>query len=178
MEPLILLPRDDHRLGEQAGVIDDFANQEFQDFIDALIRCGEENDGVGIAAPQVGKAYRLFIMAPRPNPRYPDAPLMEPTAILNPEILSVSEDMEKGWEGCLSVPGFRGLVPRHLGIEVAFLDRYGHRRQEHFTGFLARLFQHEFDHLEGILFPNRMEASDSLVTIAEFTQLTGIEVSK
>ena len=177
MEPLILLPRDAPLLASKANGIDDFEDPRFQAFIDDLMRCGDENDGVGIAAPQVGKSIRLFIMAPKPNPRYPDAPVMEPTAIINPEILNVSEEKEKGWEGCLSVPGFRGMVPRHLEITVAYQDRTGQHMRAHFSGFLARLFQHEFDHLEGILFPDRMEKEDPLVTLEEFTAITGITVS-
>ncbi len=177
-EPLNLLPRDDQKLIRKSADVIDYQDPEFQNFIDELIRCGDEHQGVGIAAPQVGKSFRLFIMAPKPNSRYPDAPEMPATAILNPVILSVSPEMEKGWEGCLSVPGFRGHVPRHLEIDVAFQDRFGEKRTAHFSGFLARLFQHEFDHLEGVLFPDRMEQGDALVTLEEFTALTGIVVSQ
>ncbi len=178
MEPLILLPRGDNRLTQKAAIIGSLLDPDFQDFIDRLIRCGAENDGVGIAAPQVGKSIRMFIMAPSPNSRYPDAPTMDPTAIINPEILQKSTEMEKGWEGCLSVPGFRGLVPRHVEIEVAYLDRTGQRHTAHFSGFLARLFQHEFDHLEGILYPERMIDGDPLVSLEEFSVLTGISVPR
>lgn len=174
---LILLDRDDQRLIRKSNDVIDYRDPEFQKFIDDLILCGDEHQGVGIAAPQVGKSIRLFIMAPKPNPRYPDAPEMPPTAIINPEILSVSEAKEKGWEGCLSVPGFRGQVPRHLEINVAYQDRFGEKRTTRFSGFLARLFQHEFDHLEGVLYPTRMEEGDALVTLEEFTALTGIVVS-
>ncbi len=176
MEPLILLPREDNRLTQKASNIGSLLDTEFQEFIDNLILCGQENDGVGIAAPQVGKSIRMFIMAPSPNPRYPDAPTMDPTAIINPEILQMSTEMEKGWEGCLSVPGFRGLVPRHVEIDVAYLDRTGLTRTAHFSGFLARLFQHEYDHLEGILYPSRMIDGDTLVSLEEFTALTGISL--
>jgi peptide deformylase len=162
----------------KAGRILDIADPEFQAFIDELIRCGHDNLGVGIAAPQVGKSLRLFIMAPQPNPRYPDAPSMEPTAIINPEILRVSEEMETGWEGCLSVPGFRAKVPRHLEIDVSFTDRHGAARTERFSGFLARLFQHEFDHLEGILYPERLAQGETLITLDEFTAQTGIVVPR
>ena len=119
---------------------------------------------------------RLFIMAAKPSPRYPDAPAMEPMAVINPEILRVSDEVETGWEGCLSVPGFRARVPRHLEIDVAFTDRHGASRQERFRGFMARLFQHEFDHLEGILYPERIARGESLITLEEFTAQTGIVV--
>jgi peptide deformylase len=176
METLYLLGREDRRLAQKASAIENILDPAFQAWIDSLIRCGQEQDGVGIAAPQVGKSIRLFIMAPNPNPRYPDAPTMAPTAIINPVIVHVSTEMEKGWEGCLSVPGFRGLVPRHCEIEVQYLDRMGQSHSAHFTGFLARLFQHEFDHLEGILYPERMIDGDPLVTLVEFTAITGIVI--
>lgn len=176
MNPLLLLERDDRILATKAGPVPDLAAPEVQEFIDALIRCGHDNLGVGIAAPQVGLSLRLFIMDPKPNPRYPDAPAMEAMAVINPEILEWSEEMETGWEGCLSVPGFRGKVPRHAHIEVTFLDRFGERHNERYSGFMARLFQHEYDHLEGVLYPERMEKGDTLVTLEEFTALTGIVI--
>lgn len=175
---LSLLDRGDERLTLKSGRILDISDPDFQAFIDALIRCGQENLGVGIAAPQVGRSLRLFIMAPRPNPRYPDAPEMEATAVINPEILRVSQEVETGWEGCLSVPGFRGQVPRSLEIDVAFTDRTGKERAERFNGFMARLFQHEFDHLEGILYPERLDRGEALLTLEEFTARTGIVVPR
>jgi peptide deformylase len=178
LHSLSLLDRADERLTFKAGRILDIADPGFQAFIDGLIRCGQDNLGVGIAAPQVGRSMRLFIMSAKPSPRYPDAPEMEPMAVINPEILRVSDELETGWEGCLSVPGFRALVPRHLEIDVAFTDRHGTSRQERFSGFMARLFQHEFDHLEGILYPERMAQGESLITLEEFTARTGIVVPR
>lgn len=176
MNPISLLDRQDPRLARKSDSILDLSDPDLQAFIDELIRCGHDNLGVGIAAPQVGQSLRLFIMEPKPNPRYPDAPHLEAMAVINPEILRVSEEMETGWEGCLSVPGFRGKVPRHLEVDVTFLDRSGQRHYQRYTGFMARLFQHEFDHLEGILYPERMAKGESLVTLEEFTALTGIVV--
>lgn len=179
MEPvpdaLALLPRDDGRLALQSRDVADLSHPDFQRFIDDLIRCGEENLGVGIAAPQVGLSARLFIMAPKPGPRYPDAPQVEPFAVINPEILRAYGDIQKGWEGCLSVPGYRGLVPRWEHVDAAWLDRDGNRRSATFSGFLARIFQHEFDHLEGILYPQRMDKEDPLLTLEEFAAKTGIQ---
>lgn len=174
MEPLSLLPREDERLTVKSDDIVDWADPAFQAFIDELIRCGEDNLGVGIAAPQVGRNLRLFIMAPKPGPRYPDAPAAEPMAVINPEILRRGETLEKGWEGCLSVPGYRGMVPRHVEIDVTFLDRFGVRHNLTYAGFLARIFQHEFDHIEGVLFPERMNKSDTLLTVEEYAALTGM----
>lgn len=176
--PLVLLERGDERLTIKSGRILDIEDPDFQAFLDALIKCGLDNDGVGIAAPQVGRAMRVFIMAPRPNPRYPDAPASEPLAVINPVVLKASDALEPGWEGCLSVPGFRAQVPRHQEIEVAFTDRTGRHLRGKFSGFMARLFQHEFDHLEGILYPERLEKGSSLITLDEFTALTGIQVPR
>lgn len=173
-----ILERGDERLTLKAGKVLDFADPEFQAFLDGLTRCGLDNQGVGIAAPQVGVSARAFIMAPRPNPRYPDAPARDPFAVINPVILAASAEMETGWEGCLSVPGFRARVPRHYAVDVEYVDRHGVPRQARFEGFLARLFQHEYDHLEGILYPDRLAQGNSLVTLEEFTALTGIEVPR
>lgn len=175
---LSLIPREDARLARRADPVLDFSDPAFQDFIDELIQCGEDNMGVGIAAPQVGRTVRIFIMAPKPGPRYPDAPLMEPFAVINPEILRLYGEVEKGYEGCLSVPGFRGLVPRYGSVDATWLDRHGLPMEGTFHGFTARIFQHEFDHLEGILYPGRMDKDDPLLTLEEFTAKTGIQVPK
>lgn len=173
-----VLERGDERLTLKAGKVLDLADPAFQLFLDELTRCGLDAQGVGIAAPQVGNPSRVFIMAPRPNPRYPDAPLVEPFAVINPIILGASTEMETGWEGCLSVPGFRAQVPRHLEVDVEFTDRQGLLRRERFSGFLARLFQHEYDHLEGILYPERLAQGNTLVTLEEYTAITGIQVPR
>jgi peptide deformylase len=176
--PLSLLPRGDSRLARRSDEVIDFSDPGFQHFIDELILCGEENSGVGIAAPQVGESLRLFIMAPKPGPRYPDAPQMEPFAVINPEIVRLYGEIRKGWEGCLSVPGFRGQVPRYESVDALWLDRHGQPMEGTFHGFTARIFQHEFDHLEGILYPARMDGGDPLLTLEEFAAKTGIQVPK
>ncbi|MCZ6555911.1 MAG: peptide deformylase, partial [Candidatus Dadabacteria bacterium] len=103
-------------LREMAAQVKNLEDEEIQNFIDNLIATAIEANGVGIAAPQVYESKRIFIISSRPNERYPNAPEMEPTAIINPEILSFSKEKEKDWEGCLSIPGIRGLVPRHKSI--------------------------------------------------------------
>lgn len=176
--PLALIKREDGRLARRSDAVLDFADPVLQRFIDDLIRCGEDNLGVGIAAPQVGCAVRLFIMSPKPSARYPDSPELAPFAVINPEILRSYGDIRKDWEGCLSVPGFRGLVPRFESVDAVFHDRFGNRQERTFTGFLARIFQHEFDHLEGILYPRRMEEGDSLLNLEEYAARTGIRVPR
>lgn len=145
-------------------------NTDINFLIDALIATATAANGVGIAAPQVSEPYRLFIVASRPNPRYPHAPTMEPTAMINPTILSHSDQIVKDWEGCLSIPGLRGLVPRYRAIEVEYTDRWGKRQHQQLTDFVARIFQHELDHLDGILFVDRLNILD-LVTEQEYQRL-------
>jgi len=136
---------------------------------DLLVTVAEAN-GVGIAAPQVYESLRLFVVSSNPNPRYPHAPRMEATAMLNPEILWASDDMEKDWEGCLSIPGLRGVVPRHSRIGVRYLTGNGEVREEEYAGFLARVFQHEFDHIQGIVFIDRLESTLELITENEYAR--------
>ncbi|WP_107666273.1 peptide deformylase [Cyanothece sp. BG0011] len=150
-------------LRQQAQWVTDITDEKLQQFIDTLLTTAMDAKGVGIAAPQVSQSYRLFIVCSHPNPRYPDAPLMEPTVMINPRLVSHSEEIIKGWEGCLSVPGVRGLVPRYQTITVEYLDRYGRLHQQEFTNFVARIFQHELDHLNGILFIDRVKNSENLL---------------
>jgi peptide deformylase len=157
-------------LREPAQPIADPADPAVQSLIDDMVVTVAEANGVGIAAPQVYQPLRLFIVAARPSPRYPKAPEMEPEPMLNPELLWSSEEMEMGWEGCLSIPGMRGLVPRHRSIRVRYLTRNGELREEEYQGFLARVFQHEFDHINGIVFLDRTE-SRNLATEKEYIRL-------
>lgn len=151
-----------------AGKITDPADPAVQALIDDMLVTVADADGVGIAAPQVYEPLSLFIVASRPNPRYPDAPEMEPTAMINPEIIWVSDEKEKGWEGCLSIPGLRGPVPRHRRIGVRYLTRKGEVREEEYADFLARVFQHEFDHVRGVVFVDRVESTRELITEKEY----------
>lgn len=130
-------------------------------------------NGVGIAAPQVYESLSLFILAPRPNARYPHAPLMEPTAVLNPQIHWKSDETEMGWEGCLSVPGLRGLVARHRRIGVRYLTRSGELRDVEYADFIARVFQHEYDHLQGMVFIDRVKDSRDLISEKKYFRMLG-----
>ena len=154
-----------------AEKIADPANAAVQALIDDMLVTVAEANGVGIAAPQVFEPLSLFIVASRPNPRYPHAPEMEPTAMINPEILWVSDEKEKGWEGCLSIPGLRGLTSRHKRIGVRYLTRQGEVREEEYQDFLARIFQHEFDHVQGMVFIDRVESTRELVTEKEYLRI-------
>jgi peptide deformylase len=157
-------------LRQQAQLVDNIRDERIQQLIDNLIATAIASNGVGIASPQVSESYRLFIVASRPNPRYPDAPQMEPTAMINPRIIAHSTKTVKGWEGCLSIPGIRGLVPRYQAIEVEYTTRDGQLHRQELTDFVARIFQHEYDHLDGIVFLDRVETTQEMMTEQEYQQ--------
>jgi peptide deformylase len=155
-------------LRQKAVWVENVQDEKIQNLIDELITSVAQANGVGIAAPQIAASYRLFIVASRPNVRYPHAPEMPPTAMINPQIITHSEEMVKGWEGCLSVPGIRGLVPRYQTIEIEYTDRNGNLQRQELTDFVARIFQHEYDHLEGLVFLDRVENNHDLISEEEY----------
>jgi len=149
---------------EQAAEVTDIHDLQLEALIDDLFVTVADKSGMGIAAPQVSVSKRVIILSPKPNARYPYAQTMEPTAMINPEMTWSSLEMDKDWEGCLTVPGLRGLVPRHRAIRVRYLTREGVQMETEYNGFLARVFQHEVDHLDGLVFLDRMESTKDLVT--------------
>lgn len=155
-------------LRQKAAAVENVQDEKIQNLIDELITSVAQANGVGIAAPQIGATTRLFIVASRPNARYPHAPEMQPTAMINPRIIAHSSEVVKGWEGCLSVPGIRGLVPRYQTIEVEYTDRSGNFQKQELTDFIARIFQHEYDHLEGLVFLDRVENNHDLISEEEY----------
>jgi peptide deformylase len=114
-------------------------------------------NGAGIAAPQIGVNLRVVIFGYEDNPRYPDEDSIPQTVLINPVITPIGDEMEEGWEGCLSVPDMRGLVPRFTHIRYQGFDQSGHPIDREVNGFHARVVQHECDHLHGILYPQRIE---------------------
>ena len=158
-------------LRQRSQVVTNIPDPQIDDLIVDLIATADAANGVGIAAPQVAASMRLFIVASRPSPRYPHAPLMAPTAMINPEIIDRSGELVAGWEGCLSVPDTRGLVLRDRTIKVRYLTKFGALIQQELTGFVARIFQHELDHLDGILFPDRVANLADLITEAEYLKI-------
>lgn len=146
-------------------------NKKTQHFIDELISTCIEKKGMGIAATQVNVRKNIFIIASKPNVRYPEAPNMKPTAIINPKIISTSEEFVKGWEGCLSLPGIRGLVPRYTEIKVSYMDRNGKSYTKKFKDFVARIFQHEHDHLNGIMFIDRVMSPKEFISEEEYLKM-------
>jgi peptide deformylase len=158
-------------LRQQALPVDNFIDFNFVEFIDRAIATVIEAKGVGIAAPQLFRSQRLFILASHPNERYPHAPKIPPTAIINPQIINHNDKTRKDWEGCLSVPGIRGLVPRYTQIEVEYTAREGNLERKIFTDFIARVFQHELDHLDGLVFLDRIETTKDLYSESEYQKI-------
>ncbi|MDH5426703.1 MAG: peptide deformylase [Nitrospirota bacterium] len=156
---------------ERAAKVTDIHDPQLQTLIDDLFATVAAENGMGIAAPQVSVSKRIIILSPKPNARYPYAPTMEPTAMINPEMTWGSPEREKDWEGCLTVPGIRGLVPRHLTIRVRYHTPQGVQIETEFDGFLARVFQHEADHLDGVVFLDRVESTLDLVTEGEWQNI-------
>jgi peptide deformylase len=158
-------------LRQEPLTVHDPSNPLVQSLIDDMLATVAEVNGVGIAAPQVFEPLRIFIVASRPNLRYPNAPQMEPTAMLNPELIWSSDEQEKGWEGCLSIPGIRGFVPRSKRIGIKYLTRSGVLREEEFNDFIGRIFQHEFDHLNGTVFLDRLENNRDIISEKEYLRI-------
>jgi len=157
-------------LRRKSQFVQNIQDDRIQQLIDNLISTVQHAHGVGIAAPQVARGDRLFIVASRPNLRYPQAPKMEPTAMINPRIIASSTETVKDWEGCLSIPGIRGLMPRSRSIEIEYTSRDGQLHKQELTDFVARIFQHEHDHLDGIMFLDRVENTRELMTEDEYQQ--------
>jgi peptide deformylase len=143
-----------------------------QAIADEMLAIVAREGGMGIAAPQLGYLWQMMVISSHPNQRYPFAPLMSPLVLINPQILSYSAAMITDWEGCLSVPDQRGQVSRHQWVTVQYDDRQGKRHTQTFRDFIARIFQHEFDHLQGKLFIDRVDASN-LVSEATYRELIG-----
>ncbi|MEK6630491.1 MAG: peptide deformylase [Acidobacteriota bacterium] len=150
----------------------DITTAPIQRLIDDLIETMLEYHGAGLAAPQVHQNVRVFVAQvvhdgeedePEAEPRKPEV-----MAVINPEISPVGRHTEEDWEGCLSIPDLRGLVPRHRDIRVRAFDRTGERVEIEATGYMARVLQHENDHLEGVLFLDRMKTLKSLSFLDEY----------
>lgn len=158
-------------LRQKTTAIKDPGKPVIRTLVENMFHTTSAVDGVGLAAPQVSESVSMFIIASEPNERYPEAPELGPIAVINPEILSYSDEIEDGWEGCLSIPGFRGIVPRHKTINVRYRDTKGKEITTEFSGFPARIFQHEYDHLNGILFLDRIDITSDLYTEKEYRRL-------
>ena len=146
----------DPRLLQKAEPVTDFSSEALFELLRDMRDTMAALDGAGLAAPQIGVPLRVVIFGVEHNPRYPDAEAVPFTALCNPTLSPLSEEMEDGWEGCLSVPGMRGLVPRYRRLRYTGFDPHGKRIEREATDFHARVVQHECDHLDGILYPMRI----------------------
>ncbi|MFC4256114.1 peptide deformylase [Altererythrobacter xixiisoli] len=151
-----ILKMGDPRLLRVAQPVADIHDPELQIMIADMYETMHHAKGVGLAAPQVGIDLRLMIFGFNANPRYPDMPPVPVTTLINPWIEILTDETEEGWEGCLSVPGMRGLVPRATSIRYGGTLEDGSPITREAEGFHARVFQHEFDHLNGVLYPQRI----------------------
>jgi len=145
----------------KAQPIEKFDTPELHALIQDLEDTMKHMNGAGIAAPQIGVSQRVVIFGQKEsenaiNPRYPDADIVPFTVLINPLLTPIGTAMEDGWEGCLSVPGMRGIVPRYQRLHYAGFDQYGNKIDRLVSGFHARVVQHECDHLDGILYPMRI----------------------
>lgn len=146
----------DPRLLEPARPVDTFNTPELHALIGDLRDTMAALNGAGLAAPQIGTGLQVVVFGVQSNPRYPDAETVPDTVLINPVLTPIGTEMDDAWEGCLSVPGMRGLVPRHTRLHYRGLDQHGEVIERTVSGFHARVVQHEVDHLFGILYPMRV----------------------
>lgn len=146
----------DPRLLQPSRPVTAFAAGDLEALLIDLRDTMAAQDGAGLAAPQIGVPLQVVIFGFADNPRYPDAEPVPYTELVNPVITPLSSEIEEGWEGCLSVPGLRGVVPRYAKVRYEGLDPAGSPIRRDAAGFHARVVQHECDHLLGILYPMRM----------------------
>ncbi|GAA7757910.1 MULTISPECIES: peptide deformylase [Cupriavidus] len=151
-----ILKMGDARLLQQARPVTQFNTPELRLLIDDMFDTMEHANGAGLAAPQIGVDLQVVIFGFDRNPRYPDAPTVPKTVLINPSLEPLSDEMEDGWEGCLSVPGLRGVVPRYTRLKYTGFDMMGNRIERVAEDFHARVVQHECDHLIGVLYPMRI----------------------
>ena len=151
-----ILKMGDPRLLRVAQPVRAFDTPELNALVVDLFDTMEAANGAGLAAPQIGVDLQVVIFGFDRNERYPEAPPVPKTVLLNPVITPLSDAMEEGWEGCLSVPGLRGVVPRHARIRYTGVDPQGRPIDREAEGFHARVVQHECDHLFGVLYPMRV----------------------
>lgn len=150
--------------------VDAIRSADVQRLIDDMIETMREYDGAGLAAPQVHALLQIAVIEVAANPRYPDAPEVPLTVLVNPVVTPLTDEVEEGWEGCLSVPDMRGRVPRRTAVRLESYDRDARRVDLVAKDFFARVIQHETDHLDGVLFFDRMRSFQSLTFLEEYSR--------
>lgn len=146
----------DARLLQRSEPVSDFGSEELRALLHDMRDTMQALNGAGLAAPQIGVGLRVVIFGVQLNPRYPDAETVPETVLINPVVTPLDEQVEEAWEGCLSLPGLRGVVPRFRHIRYQGYDEHGVPIDRTVSGFHARVVQHECDHLDGILYPMRI----------------------
>ena len=166
----------DPRLLERSREVERFDTPALIELLADMRETMKAQNGAGLAAPQIGVGARVVIFGVEGNPRYPDAEAVPYTELVNPVITPLTDELEDGWEGCLSVPGLRGVVPRWTRIRYAGFDPQGNPIEREASGFHARVVQHECDHLDGILYPMRVrDFSRFGFTEVLFPDLAGVD---
>lgn len=158
------------RRGTENISLQHLASQQFQKFIDDMIETMKEYDGVGLAAVQVHEPKKVAVLEVAENPRYPQKPQVPLCVLINPDITPISGELAQDWEGCLSIPDLRGIVPRYQTIRVQARDRHGKELDFVASGFHARVIQHEWDHLNGKVYLDRMVDLTTLTYLQEFAR--------
>ncbi len=146
----------DERLLKKSRAVEAFDTPELHALLSDMHDTMAHLNGAGLAAPQIGVLQRIVIFGSESNSRYPDAPAVPKTVLINPVLTALGDEIEEGWEGCLSVPGMRGVVPRSYKLHYRGFDEKGNAIDRVAEGFHARVVQHEVDHLDGILYPMRI----------------------
>jgi peptide deformylase len=150
--------------------VEDIRSPETQRLVDDLIETMREYNGAGLAATQVHVPKQVCVIEVKDNPRYPDAEAIPLTVLINPVVTPLTAEMEEGWEGCLSVPDMRGVVPRYTAVHLEAYDREGNRIDVVAKEFFARVLQHESDHLRGLVYLDRMKDLSTLTHLAEWNK--------
>ncbi len=158
-------------LREQARVVTDFAANAVKQIVADMLLTLSQSNGVGIAAPQISESLGIIIVASRSTARYPLAPEMEPVVMFNPKYSVLNNELVKDWEGCLSIPGIRALVPRYKTISVEYSNAEEELCRIQLNDFVARVFQHEYDHLHGMVYLDRVENNRDIISETEFLKL-------
>ena len=160
-------------LRQKAHKVEGFSLPQITKVVEDMLNTLSESNGVGLAAPQISESFCIVVIASKPSKRYPLAPKMLPMVMLNPSFQAMSEVTVKDWEGCLSIPGIRALVPRYENIKISYLDQIGEPHELLADGFIARVFQHEYDHLNGLVYLDRVEDNKDIISESEFQKLMG-----
>ncbi len=158
-------------LRQQANKVEALSSCLITKVVEDMFNVLSESNGVGLAAPQISESWCIVIIASKPSKRYPLAPAMLPVVMLNPGFKVLSEQIKKDWEGCLSIPGIRALVPRYEKIKISYSDQQGDEHELLADGFVARIFQHEYDHLNGLVYLDRVENNQDIISEEEFQKM-------